>query len=241
MQNAAQPTPVGDFQYWWNQQGEWVEAPNERRDGNSGVQRLSASNDAILYLKRQVGHLSRSIRHPLGRPTVVREARALAAYRAAGVRVPRTVFVGARRQGQWQGLLVTEELKGFISLDDWYAGNGEFQHGAAVHRHMLRELAQTLARAHAQGLQHGCLYSKHVFIRVRSQGVEIALLDLEKSRRRWRKRAAVRHDLTQLYRHRGAMPESDWLQMLDDYRKVAAIVPSERLLGRNTPVRPKRA
>lgn len=242
MQYTEKPTPTGDFEHWWNQQGEWVEAPNQRRDGNSGVQRLDAGDAAMLYLKRQVGHLSRSLRYPLGRPTVVREAHALDAYRAAGVRVPRTVFAGARRQqGQWQGLLVTEALRDFICLDDWYAGNAAFQHGAAVHRHMLRELAHTLGRAHAKGLQHGCLYSKHVFVRVRSQGVEIALLDLEKSRRRWRRSAAVRHDLTQLYRHRGAMPESDWFQLLEDYRKVAAIAPSARLLGRKTPVRPNQA
>ncbi|MEL0166664.1 MAG: lipopolysaccharide kinase InaA family protein [Pseudomonadaceae bacterium] len=242
MQQTQQHSRPADFESWWNQQGEWVEAPNQRRDGNSGVQRLAASDGSLLYLKRQTGHLSRSLRHPFGRPTVVREARALDAYRAAGVKVPGTVFAGARQQqGTWQGLLVTEALRGFVSLDEWYASNAASQYGAAVHRHMLRELAATLGLAHAQGLQHGCLYSKHVFIRLRSQGVEIALLDLEKSRRRWRKSAAVRHDLTQLYRHRGAMPESDWFQMLEDYRKVAVIAPSERLLGRKTPIRPKQA
>lgn len=242
MTHAEQTPRTDTFDGWWKQEGEWVEAPNERRDGNSGVQRLIADNGSTLYLKRQVGHLSRSLRHPLGRPTVVREARALAAYRAAGVRVPQTVFSGARRaDGHWQGLLVTEELRDFISLDQWYALGAREQHGAAVHRHMLRELAAALGRAHRVGLQHGCLYAKHVFIRVHSQGVEVALLDLEKSRRRWRRSAAVRHDLTQLYRHRDGMPEADWFQMLDNYRRVADIAPSERLLGRKTPVRPTQA
>lgn len=240
MKQAERHYPQGDFAYWWMQQGNWVEAPNQRRDGNSGVQRLTIGNDSLLYLKRQVGHLSRSVRYPLGRPTVAREARALAAYRAAGVRVPETVFSAVRKvQGQWQGLLVTQALSGYVSLDQWYASDAPVRHGAAVHRHMLRELAATLSRAHAHGLQHGCLYAKHVFIRVHSHGVEVALLDLEKSRRRWRRSAAVRHDLTQLYRHRDGMPQADWFQMLDDYRRVATIAPSEQLLGRKTPVKPK--
>ena len=84
------------FSDWWAREGDWVEEPNERRDGNSGVQRLT-DQDVTLYLKRQIGHLSRSLRYPLGRPTVVREAWALEAYRAAGVRVPQIRFAGARK------------------------------------------------------------------------------------------------------------------------------------------------
>ena len=35
-------TAVSDqFDYFWQRQGEWVEAPNQRRGGESGVQRLS--------------------------------------------------------------------------------------------------------------------------------------------------------------------------------------------------------
>ncbi|MBN7823440.1 lipopolysaccharide kinase InaA family protein, partial [Bowmanella yangjiangensis] len=39
--------------------------------------------------------------------------------------------------------------------------------------------------------------------------VDIALLDLEKGRRRWRVASASRHDLGQLRRHRGDMPDGD--------------------------------
>ena len=39
--------------------------------------------------------------------------------------------------------------------------------------------------------------------------VDIALLDLEKGRRRWRVASASRHDLGQLQRHRGDMPDGD--------------------------------
>lgn len=32
--------------------------------------------------------------------------------------------------------------------------------------------------------QHGCLYPKHIFVRVEGEAIEVALIDLEKSRRR---------------------------------------------------------
>ncbi len=225
------------FADWWQQQGDWVEEPNERRDGQSGVQYLHTQDGKTLYSKRQCGHLSRSLRYPFGRPTVVREHLALEAYRAAGVQVPRLVFAGSRKQqGVWQGLLVTEELKGFISMDQWYAENAPSVQGNAVHQQMLRELAKTLSLAHVAGWQHGCLYSKHVFIRVRDQDVEIALLDLEKARHRLRHHAAVRHDLKQFYRHRGPMPEADWFALLRYYRAIGSIEPTQKLLGAKTPV-----
>jgi len=62
------------FEFYWQQQGEWVEEPNQRRGGESGVQRIHEANGRLLYVKRQVGHTYRSWRYPLGRPTVLREA-----------------------------------------------------------------------------------------------------------------------------------------------------------------------
>ena len=61
------------FDRWWNTAGDWVEAPNVRRGGESGVQRLQLPDGTLAYVKRQVGHLYRSLRHPLGRPTALRE------------------------------------------------------------------------------------------------------------------------------------------------------------------------
>jgi hypothetical protein len=50
--------------------------------------------------------------------------------------------------------------------------------------------------------------------------VDIALLDLEKSRRRWRAASAARRDLGQLDRHRGAMPEADMLYLRQAYQQA---------------------
>ena len=66
--------------------------------------------------------------------------------------------------------------------------------------------------------QHGCLYAKHVFVKVASDGVEVALLDLEKSRRRLSRQRAARHDLRQLRRH-SPWNDGDWQLLLQGYRQ----------------------
>lgn len=207
-------TPLNIFEGWWQAQGEWVEEANQRRGGESGVQRLSGDGRP-LYCKRQSGHLHRSLRHPLGRPTVLREAESIRAFRALGLGVPELVYCGARKQGDgsWQALLVTEELPGFIALDRWYAEQAtDVSPGARAM--LLDRLGQALALMHGAGWQHGCLYAKHVFVRVEEGAfgpvVELALIDLEKCRRRWLHAFAARHDMAQFARHRGGMPLADW-------------------------------
>jgi tRNA A-37 threonylcarbamoyl transferase component Bud32 len=217
----AREARTSTFQRWWNTQGEWVEEPNQRRAGESGVQRIRLRDpqQRLLYCKRQIGHLYRSLLHPFGRPTALRELQALQAFVRLGVRVPDLVYCGTRQQaGKWQALLVTAELKGFVSLEDWYAEGMAEYYGHAVQKRMLDAVGITLARIHQARWQHGCCYPKHIFLRVNGEGaeawVEVALLDLEKSRRRLRRSAAARHDLRQLRRHRQAMPEQDWQQLL---------------------------
>lgn len=215
-----------NFQRWWDTRGDWVELPNQRREGESGVQRIQPRDTAqvALYCKRQVGHLYRSLLHPFGRPTVLRERHALDAFDALGVRVPRLVYCAAQQgAGQWRALLVTEELKGFVSLEQWYRDDHREHRGEAIHRQMIEQVAQTLARFHRARWQHGCCYPKHLFIKVYADGdwrVEVAVLDLEKSRRRLRSADAARHDLRQLNRHRDGMPDEDWRLLLAAYDRA---------------------
>tara|TARA_R110002033_G_scaffold45624_3_gene89501 strand:- start:1020 stop:1742 length:723 start_codon:yes stop_codon:yes gene_type:complete len=207
------------FDRWWSMPGEWVEERNQRRGGESGVKLLPPlkGGQPPLYSKRQVGHVFRSLRHPLGLPTVLREQHALMACEQLGIKVPKRVFCAARKQqGQWQALLITEELSGFVSLDDWYAEHAPTLH-ASSRQAILQRLAQVLRRLHQSRRQHGCLYSKHIYISLNTEEPEVALLDLEKSRRRLRRGEAAQHDLSQLERRRGAMPESDWQYLLKCY------------------------
>ncbi|WP_252090748.1 lipopolysaccharide kinase InaA family protein [Pseudomonas sp. MWU13-3659] len=211
------------FDYYWQQQGEWVEEPNQRRGGESGVQRLSTDTGQTLYAKRQVGHIYRSLLHPFGRPTVLRELDALNSFEQLGVRVPRIVFAGAERDAdqQWRALLVSEALDGFVELDAWHADGARERYPQAVHERMLKDLADNLARMHLGHWQHGCLYGKHVFVKVIGEGeqarVEVALLDLEKCRRRIRCQRAAYNDLRQLRRH-SSLNEAEWRSLLYFYQ-----------------------
>jgi len=208
----------GSFDHWWQRRGDWVEAANQRRGGTSGVMRLPslAAGVAPLYCKRQTGHVYRSLRHPLGRPTIWREMLVYRAYAQLGIRTPRLIYGGIRKsQGQWQALLVTEALQDFVSLEDWYRAAPPLEHTHAV----LKAVAAMLARLHRGGWRHGCCYPKHVFVRVHDDGTaQAALLDLEKSRRCLPRRAA--QDIDQLARHRGAMPVADLQFLREQYQST---------------------
>jgi tRNA A-37 threonylcarbamoyl transferase component Bud32 len=222
------------FERWWQSRGEWVEAPNQRRGGESGVQRLRSQSGQQLYLKRQVGHLYRSWLHPFGQPTVLREVRAMRALTRLEVRVPALVYYGAQKHaGQWRALLVTEALDGFVSLEQWYAGASPQPRSEELNQQVLQQLAVTLSRMHLGRWQHGCLYSKHIFVKHHPAAdggwVEVALLDLEKCRRRIVASHASQRDLAQLYRHRGAMPEADWRVFVEAYNCfIRAVEPYHR-------------
>ncbi|MEO6678033.1 MAG: lipopolysaccharide kinase InaA family protein [Pseudomonas sp.] len=214
--------PQDRFDYFWNQRGEWVEEPNVRRGGESGVQRVMGSSGQLLYAKRQTGHIYRSWLHPFGRPTVLRERDALIGLTALGVRVPEMVFCGAQRDPvhKWRALLVTKSLDGFQEIEHWYAGGGRERHGEAVHERVLKELAENLARMHRGRWQHSCIYIKHVFVRVTGEGegatVEVALIDLEKCRQRLTAQRAASHDMKQLRRH-SSFSDTDWKNLVYFY------------------------
>lgn len=78
---------------------------------------------------------------------------------------------------------------------------------------MINALAGALARMHRGKIRHD---------EGDSPRAEIALLDLEKSRRRWRTADASRHDVRQLKRHCGAMPEGDWQLLMQAYTAALA-------------------
>lgn len=210
---SAVPQAIDAFQAWWQQKGRWVEAPNIRRGGQSGVQLLE-TRQGLLYSKRQTGHVYRSLRHPFGEPTILREARAYQSFGKLGVLVPEVVFYGARKMDeQWQAILVTHALDGFVDMGHWYQQGPTLQ----ARKKMLNALARTLYTLHQARWQHGCLYAKHIFVRSQGDVLQIALLDLEKCRQRLWSAQAKHHDLDKLARHKGPMPIEDFMTLLAAY------------------------
>ena len=205
------------FKQWLGVPGEWVEEPNVRRGGESGVKRIMTTDGKMLYRKQQVGHTFRSLQHPLGYPTSQRESAALRACAALSVIAPIVVYADCRKvSGVWHALLVTESLDGFSSLEDCYARGDDKTWGEELHRRVLHEIGCMLARFNKDRWQHGCLRMKHVFVRIQGDKVETATLDLEKSRQRITALRAARHDIRQL-RRRSDWSESLWQSFLEGY------------------------
>lgn len=197
-----------DFAGWWAVPGEWVEAPNERRNGWSGMMRYRIG-DTVYYVKKQHNHLYHSWRHPLGWPTTDREYANLRRLQALGIGAPEAVFNGVQRNADGlDGVLVTKELQGYTDL--------AAQQGLSAEQR--RVLAQTVGalvgRMHRAHLQHSCLYDKHIMVRWAGETPEVALIDLEKLRIPYLPWRAARHDLDQLRRHQRLWDEEEWAILL---------------------------
>ena len=166
--------------------------------------------------------LFRLLRYPWGYPTAMRERDVLRACLALKVTVPVTVYAHCRKvAGVWQALLVTEALEGFSSLEECYARGDQQVWGEALHQRVLQAIGACIARFNRGRWQHGCLRMKHIFVRVQGDAVEVALLDLEKSRQRFTVAQAARHDIQQLKRH-SSWTDSQWQAFTYGYETVLA-------------------
>ncbi len=212
----ASPSVLAEFQKWWATEGNWVEEPNERRNGMSGVQCIERDGKT-LYVKRMTEHLYRSVLHPFGRPTIVREIQVIRELERVGVNVPKIVFGQALKiDGQWRALLVTEDMKGFICIGDWYEKHAVTPFPDEVRLEMLRQVAHAFKGMHSIRRQHGSCYVRHIYVKTEGQ-IEAGFLDLEKSRRRWTKNQAIQHDFKQLEKYLDPIPAADWQYVKDYY------------------------
>jgi len=192
------------FDDWWNVPETWIETPNQRRNGWSGMIRATIEGQTF-FIKKQCNHLYRSCQHPFGQPTVNREFENITTLTRIGVCVPEPVFHGTRKTDDgYQGLLVTRELSGFSALGD------QTNLDPTQRETLAREIGRVLGLVHKHGLQHSCLYDKHIMIRWQNATPEIALIDLEKMRRRILPRQAAKHDLEQLHRRQSIWSEQEW-------------------------------
>jgi len=236
---TLQRNGVASFAALWNLDTEWFESPNRRRGGWSGVVRcelrLADGGRAGFFLKRQEDHVHRSILHPWrGVATLVREMRNVARYQEAGVPTLVPVYFAQRRvDGRMRAVLLTEELSGYRSLQDWmqdWRGSGW---PARRERHaVLQALAELLRRMHGHRLQHNCCYPKHLFLKRDDAGWRARIIDLEKTKRTlWHTAARVR-DLSTLHRHAPAWKRSDRMRFFLAYLGKDRLDPAAKRLAR---------
>lgn len=201
-----------EFNHWWATEGDWVEEPNYRRKGMSGVQCIERDGKK-LYVKRMTQHLFHSVRYPFGRPTIVREIEVINELARAGVIVPKIVYGKATKiDGEWRALLITEDMKGFVSIEEWYKQHAVTPYPDEVREAMLKAVALAFKKMHSVNRQHGCCYVRHIYVKTEGT-VEAGFLDLEKSRRRFRRHKAAQHDFSQLEKYLSPIPKADWEQV----------------------------
>ena len=203
------------FADWWGLAGEWIEPPNQRRGGWSGVQ-YCVLNNRRYYIKKQCNHTYLTLGWPIRRPTVGREYRSIERLAKLGVPTPEPVFFGEQRSDEGLlAILVTAELSGFAPLS-------EQQDITPRQRTMLAEEAgSTVARFHRASLQHRALYDKHIMVRWPTpDSPEIALLDLEGMRFVGLPFLAARRDLAQLHRRQAIWGDADWEVLLRSHAQA---------------------
>ena len=232
---------LADFNALWNLKVEWFEDPNHRRGGWSGVARceldLPEGGTRVVFLKRQENHGTFSWRHPLrGMPTFLREFRKIMHYRLQGIPTLEPVYFAMRQAAKGhRAILATEELGGFVSMEDlarrWLAAGAPPK---SVRRRYLQAVAGLLGSMHAHGIQHNCFFPKHVFARMNPDGsVDARVIDLEKSRWRPVKALSARRDLYSLLRQSLHWSRTDRLWFFKAYLGIERLTPYAKWLWRH--------
>jgi tRNA A-37 threonylcarbamoyl transferase component Bud32 len=203
------------FTYLWNLPETWVEEPNQARGGTSGVIRTTI-NQQTVYMKKQVGHIYRSVRSPWGRPTALRELAAYKVVNKIGITTPALLYCEARRvSGQWHTLLLTKALDGYFPLSDLPQRSSGID--SAAQGEVIMAVARTLAKLHRARWQHSSLYPTHIFVRLDGGKCEVALLDLEKVHRRLTVTKASRHDMQQFLRRQRCWDDAGIAMLMRTY------------------------
>ena len=230
IQQLLQTAGLDTFDAIWALDAEWVEEPNVRRQGWSGMCRFelneSASPPREIYLKRQENHGYRSLRNPFRYlPTAYREYQRLVAMQAAAIAAPEVLYYGDRNTGtKMQAILMTREIPQSIPLDD-YLQQADDRPPTEVHR-LIIDTATLIAKLHHHHFQHCSLYGKHILISGfdadtpasthTEQPLVPHLIDVEKTRWRLSRLAIAVRDLNQLYRH-VPWAEAQWDIFLEQY------------------------
>lgn len=220
----------------WNLEGNWVEPPNHRRGGWSGVSRTelpAPDGPALVYIKRQENHRRLTLRHPIkGEATFAREFRIIRYLREHQVPTLNPLYFGEHdEKGKRQAILMTEALYDYRAFEDMLV-DGEFTALPFQHkRRVLAALADTVRKMHDAGVQHRSLYPKHLMVKG-SEAFEVALIDLEKSRRSLLPLVYVIRDLSTLNRQTKLLSRSERLYFFRAYLGVAQLGAYERWLGR---------
>ncbi len=233
---------LADFTSLWSVNEDWFEAPNTRGDGFSGVMTSTLKSDdgqpRRVFIKKQENHTTRSLAHPIkGIPTFAREYTNIVRLSALGVPIIELLYFGtAEHQGKQRAILVSYALDEFTPLDEWFQQSRSGVSDTITHA-VLRAVVAAIRPIHKAAYRHGCLYAKHIFIRLPAsldgdEPVEVRMLDFEKAHRSPFRRRAMIKDLSQFVRHGDQLTDADLDYFLDQYLDGPRRLASKRFLRR---------
>lgn len=223
-----QQNDLSGFTDLWRLDSLWVEPPNERRKGISGVvtYELKVGDGSVqrIFIKRQENHNTRTLKHPIrGIATFFRELNYVQKLQHEGVPVVEVLYYGrALFRSNQQAILVSRALEGYVSLEQWFSCYEERKDPIRV-RSVLQAVVNAIKPMHQKGVCHGSLYGKHVLVRPSADGdtagseVDVCLIDLEKARISIFHNRIIEKDLSQLLRHTKGMTQEEAHTLVDLY------------------------
>lgn len=206
---------LASFDQLWDLPHEFVEPPNIRRNGWSGVSvvRLQQQDGEShsYFLKRQENQSRYSLRYLSGAPTFQFEADALELAMRQGWPCVALGAFGVRThsvRGASQAVLLTPKIElpclasCSQSINNW-----------SDYLPQLRHVGEQLLAMHLSGWQHGALFPVHIFINLDTG--KICLIDLERARKRLSPQRAAFADFTQFFRRCDWLPDDAIAALLE--------------------------
>lgn len=223
---------LDSFAALWELEAPWFEEPNSRGQGYSGVithqLKCADGSSKRIFIKKQQDYTTATLTHPIkGMATFEREYNNIVRLSALGVpAIELLYFATAEHQGKRRAILVSYALDEFTPLDKWFAETRQGLPDATVQT-VLRAVVDAIKPIHEGGYRHGCLYGKHIFVRLlgshdntvitRQEQVEVRMLDFEKAHKSLFLKKAILKDLSQFVRHFDNLPEADLKYFFEQY------------------------
>lgn len=226
---------IASFEELWKLKSEFIEDPNYRRGGWSGIilHKISLQNGqpGKIVIKRQENHTFRSLLHPLrGAPTLSREYNNICLLDKHGIPTLEPLYYGERRAGRKiQAVLVIRFLEEYRNLDEVLKEAGENEVSGI--NTIIDSVAEMVAKVHSHRFQHSCLYGKHIFVKTGKEiPPDIRLIDLEKMHLGLSPFSVAVHDISALFRH-SKWPEAIWNLFIESYLSNTGLgIKKKRLL-----------
>ncbi len=219
---------IGSFRELWEIKSDFIEDPNYRRGGWSGIIlheiKLQNGQPLKIVIKRQENHTFRSLLHPLrGAPTLFREYKNICRLEKYGIPTLEPLYYGERRAGRnIQAVLVIRFFEEYRNLDEVLKETGENEVPGL--NSIIDSVAEMTAQVHSRRLQHSCLYGKHIFVKTEKEvPPDIRLIDLEKMHYGLSRFSVAVHDLSALFRHSQWPGDNIWNLFIKSYLSKAGL------------------